>query len=57
MVLNAFSAKRLLRGMGVARRPDMGVRRYQDLVAWQLANELKLNVYELVDQSSARDDR
>ena len=43
--------------MGVARRLDMGVRRYQDLVAWQLANELKLNVYALVDQSSARDDR
>jgi four helix bundle protein len=35
----------------------MGVRRYQDLVAWQLANELKRAVYELVEESSARDDR
>src|SRR5580765_501649 len=35
----------------------MGVRRYQDLVAWQLANALKLKVYELVDRSTARDDR
>jgi four helix bundle protein len=35
----------------------MGVRRYEDLVAWQLANELKQNVYALVDRTSARDDR
>ena len=35
----------------------MGARRYQDLVAWQLANELKQKVYALVDQSTARDDR
>ena len=34
----------------------MGVRRYQDLVAWQLANELKQKVYELVDNSPARND-
>jgi four helix bundle protein len=35
----------------------MGIRRYQDLVAWQLANELKQRVYALVDQTLARDDR
>ena len=34
----------------------MVVRRYQDLVAWQLADELKRKVYELVDNSSARND-
>jgi four helix bundle protein len=33
------------------------IRRYQDLVAWQLANELKQKVYALVDQTTARDDR
>jgi four helix bundle protein len=33
------------------------VRRYTELVAWQLANELKQKVYALVDQSGARDDR
>jgi len=35
----------------------MGAKRYQDLVAWQLANELKKKVYALIDASSARDDR
>jgi four helix bundle protein len=35
----------------------MGVRRYQDLVAWQLADELKKKVYELVDNSPACNDR
>jgi len=35
----------------------MVARRYQDLVAWQLANELKVKVYELVDRTTARDDR
>jgi four helix bundle protein len=34
----------------------VGVSRYQDLVAWQLADELKRKVYELVDNSSARND-
>ena len=34
----------------------MTVRRYQDLLAWQLANELKRRVYELVNNSSARND-
>jgi four helix bundle protein len=33
-----------------------GVTRYQELVAWQLANELKKNVYVLVATTSARDD-
>jgi flagellar motility protein MotE (MotC chaperone) len=35
----------------------MGVRRYQDLVAWQLATELKQKVYAPVDQTTAHDDR
>jgi four helix bundle protein len=30
----------------------MGVKRYQDLVAWQLANELKTKIYELLDKSA-----
>jgi four helix bundle protein len=29
----------------------MGVRRYQDLVAWQLANDLKNKIYRLIDNS------
>lgn len=35
----------------------MVARRYQELVAWQLANELKQRVYALVDRSTAREDR
>jgi four helix bundle protein len=35
----------------------VAVRRYTDLVAWQLADELKRNVYALIDHSAARDDR
>ena len=35
----------------------MAIRRYQDLVAWQLANELKQNVYALVTSTTARNDR
>jgi four helix bundle protein len=34
----------------------MPVDRYQDLECWQLANELKLEVYALVNNSSARHD-
>ena len=34
----------------------MGVTCYEDLVAWQLANELKERVYELVDGTSAKRD-
>jgi four helix bundle protein len=34
----------------------MGVDRYQDLECWQLANELKSEVYALVNNSSARHD-
>lgn len=34
-----------------------GVKRYEDLVAWQLANELKKKICLLVDTTSARDDR
>jgi len=32
----------------------MGVRRYQDLDAWRLANELKREVYALIENSPAR---
>jgi four helix bundle protein len=34
----------------------MRVDKYQDLECWQLANELKLQVYALVNNSSARHD-
>jgi four helix bundle protein len=34
----------------------MGVSRYKDLECWQLANELKLQVYALVNNSPARRD-
>ena len=34
----------------------MGINHYRDLVAWQLANELKKQVYALVDQSTAKTD-
>src|SRR5262245_12292230 len=40
-------------GTSVAKTTIMGVRRYQDLVAWQLANELKIEIYELLDDSPA----
>jgi four helix bundle protein len=49
--------RRHVRGMSIATTRRVVVRRYQDLVAWQLANELKLKVYALVDQTTARDDR
>ena len=45
------------RGMGIASALFVGVHRYEELVAWQLANELKQRVYALVDHSTARDDR
>jgi len=35
----------------------MGVRRYQDLDVWRLANELKIKIYGLVEASTAKDDR
>jgi len=35
----------------------MVVRRFQDLDVWRLANELKQNVYALVDGSTASSDR
>ena len=44
-------------GSGFAPRAGMGAKRYEDLVAWQLANELKRGVYELVARSDARGDR
>jgi four helix bundle protein len=34
----------------------MGARRYQDLEAWRLANEMKRGVYALVDSSPASQD-
>src|SRR5262245_51673621 len=34
----------------------MAVRRYQDLVVWQLADELKRQVYELLENSPASRD-
>jgi len=34
----------------------MGVDKYQDLECWRLANELKIEVYALVNGSSARHD-
>ena len=34
----------------------MPARRYEDLQAWQLANELKRRIYELIDTSVARRD-
>jgi four helix bundle protein len=34
----------------------MCAQRYEDLDAWQLANELKEKVYELIDSSPARND-
>jgi four helix bundle protein len=43
-------------GTAVARRRRMGVSRYKDLEYWQLANELKLQVYALVNNSPARRD-
>jgi four helix bundle protein len=33
-----------------------GVRRYQDLDCWRLANELKLRVYEIIERSPAKHD-
>jgi four helix bundle protein len=35
----------------------MGARRYQDLVAWRLTDQLKKKVYELIDHSTACRDR
>ena len=45
------------RGMRVATASRMGAKRYQDLAAWQLSDELKKKVYALVDGSGAREDR
>ncbi len=44
-------------GMKVAIATCMAARRFDELLAWQLANELKQRVYALVDASTARDDR
>jgi four helix bundle protein len=40
-------------GTTVAPRWRVGVNRYKDLECWQLANELKLQVYALVNSSPA----
>jgi len=47
----------LVIGTTIATAVRMAVRRYSDLVAWQLANELKQKVYALIDQTAAREDR
>jgi four helix bundle protein len=44
-------------GTVVAFALRMVARRYEELVAWQLANELKQKVYALIDRSAARRDR
>ena len=44
-------------GTRIATAGRVAVRRYSDLVAWQLAHELKLKVYALVDRTPAREDR
>ena len=46
----------LFHGTGIASRRGMAVDKYQDLQCWQLANELTLEVYALVNNSSARHD-
>ena len=44
-------------GTTIATAMRVAVRRYSDLVAWQLANELKQKVYALVAHTPAREDR
>jgi four helix bundle protein len=43
-------------GTRFASAADMGVSKYQDLECWRLANQLKREVYALVDNSQARYD-
>ena len=43
-------------GIELASVETMVARRFEELVAWQLANELKRKVYALVDASAARND-
>jgi four helix bundle protein len=57
LLLDRYSCKSRRRGTNVAFAMSMTVTRYQDLVAWQLANELKINVYELVATTRASSDR
>ncbi len=42
--------------MEIASPQRMGVKRFQDLVCWQLSSELKREVYALVDRTSANYD-
>jgi hypothetical protein len=44
-------------GIRVAANIFMIARRFEDLEAWQLANEVKKRVYALLDISKARQDR
>jgi four helix bundle protein len=44
-------------GIAIADSRGVVARRYDELDAWRLADELKRNVYELVAGSSAQDDR
>jgi hypothetical protein len=43
-------------GIAVAAVPGMIARRFEDLEAWQLANEVKKKVYALLAISKARED-
>jgi hypothetical protein len=43
-------------GTSIAQSPRMVARRFEELDAWQLANELKRKVYELVATTAAKSD-
>src|SRR6266487_5748509 len=47
----------LICGTGIAGNARMIARRFEELEAWQLANAVKQQVYELIDTSNARSDR
>jgi four helix bundle protein len=42
--------------MNIASPADVGVRRFQDLVCWQLSSELKREIYALLDRTGAKYD-
>ena len=43
-------------GIAIATAWRMCAHRYEDLDVWQLANELKVKTYELIEKTSARHD-
>jgi four helix bundle protein len=45
-----------VQGIALAKTSGMCAQRYEDLDAWQLADELKAKAYDLIDTSSARYD-